>query len=103
MIHNTYHGRHIETDNQVIFLITEGLANYFLFPRFNASGPGTLKGVIDNDTTTRYNIFPQWVRDKKRKTRRAVYDAETEIEVAQYYTVLKYRPPRPHKDLKSQD
>ena len=43
VIHNTYHGGNIENDHQVKCSISKGSAKHFVFPKFIASGPGTLR------------------------------------------------------------
>ena len=53
VIHSIEHVGHIETDHQVTLLMPGDAAKHFLFPNFTYSGPGMLKEVVDNDTTTR--------------------------------------------------
>ena len=38
-------------------MIPEGVAKNVMFPRFTASGPGRLREVVNNDTTTRDKLF----------------------------------------------
>ena len=52
----TYHGVKIELDSYAIFLIPEEVVNNFDLPSFTVLGTGTLRGAMDNDTTTRYKI-----------------------------------------------
>ena len=53
VIHNTYHGRHIETDHNVICSITEDVENHFSLPNFTTPVRGMLMEVLDNNTATR--------------------------------------------------
>ena len=53
VIKNKYHGGNIETSHQVTLSMSEDDAKHFLLPKFTASGPGTLREVIDNVTTPR--------------------------------------------------
>ena len=62
LIHNTYHGGHIETDHSCICSIPEDVENHFELPNFITPVPGTLRDVLDNNTTTREKKLPQWFR-----------------------------------------
>ena len=59
--------------------------------------------VINNDTTTRDNISLDSLDMTKGKSVSASMMLKTGMELAQDYTVFNYKPPRPQKDLKSQD
>ena len=50
MVHNTYNGGHIETDNHVIYSIAENTAETFTFPKSTHPVLGNFRGVLDNDT-----------------------------------------------------
>ena len=76
VIHNTYQGVHIETDHHVICLMPEVLSKHFLFPKFTASWLVKLRKVNGNDTKTRDQSFPQWVRGDKRSINKCIFDAE---------------------------
>ena len=56
VIHNTYHGGNIETYHVVICSMLEDVTKHFAFHNFTTPGKGTLKEVIDNDTTPRDKI-----------------------------------------------
>ena len=68
VIHDTYNVGHIEIDHHVIFLMPEDVSKHFLFPNFKAPVPGTLREVLDNDTTPRDKISLNGLGTKKRKS-----------------------------------
>ena len=79
------------------------MAKNFAFPNFATPVPGTLKEVLDNDTTPRDKISLNGLEMKKGKYGGASMMLKTGMEVPQDYSFFNYRPPRPQKDLKSQD
>ena len=83
--------------------MTEDMAKRLLLPNFTTPVPGTLRGVIENDTTPRDKISLNGLGIKKGKSGVASMMLKIVMEVAQYYNVFNYGPPRPQKDLKSQD
>ena len=62
--------------------------------------PGTLREVLDNGITPRYKISLNGLGMKKGKSRDLSMMLKIGMEMAQYYTVLNYRPQNPQKDLK---
>ena len=56
IINNTYHGGHLETDHNVIWLMPEDVTKNYVFPNFTTSMIGTLGEVLDNDMTPRDKI-----------------------------------------------
>ena len=81
----------------------EGIANHFVFPKFTASGKGTLKEVIDNDTITRYKITLNVLGVEKGESGGVSMMLKTGMDMSQDYTVFDNRPPIPQKDIKPQD
>ena len=65
VVHNTYHSGNIETYHHVMFLMTEEIENQIVFSAFTDPGPVTLRGVMENDTTTRDKISFNWLILKK--------------------------------------
>ena len=57
LLHSTYPGGHTETYHRMICSMPEIFETQFSFPNFTAPGPGTLRELLDNQTTTRDNIF----------------------------------------------
>ena len=53
--------------------------------------------ALENDTTTRDKISLNWLGIKKSKSGGASMMLKTVMEVAQDYTVFKYKPPIPQK------
>ena len=102
MIYNTYRGGNIETDHHVILLIAEDVPKHFVFPNFVTPVTGTLRGVLDNETTPRDKIYLNGLGMIKGKSGGASMMLKTGMEVDQYYIVFNYSPPRPQKDLKYQ-
>ena len=68
VIHNTYHGGHIETDHHIICSMIEDMEKRFEFPNSTTPVPGTLMEVLDNDTTTRDKIYLNGLGMKKGKS-----------------------------------
>ena len=95
VIHNTYHGGNIGTENHVVFSIPEDVARQFLFPNFATPMPGTLRGVIYNDIAPIDKISLNGLGMTKDKAGVLSIILKIGMEVAQYYTVLNYGPPSP--------
>ena len=91
-MHNIYHGVHIETDHHVICSMTEDAAKQFAFPNFTTPVPGTLRKVLDNNTTTRDKFYLNGLGMKKGESGGVSILFKTGMEVAQYYTVLLFAP-----------
>ena len=73
------------------------------FPHFSSPVLGTLRGVLDNDITTRDKSHLNGLGMKKVESGGLSMMMKSGMEVYQYYTVFKYGPPRPQKELNSQD
>ena len=101
-IHNTYHGGHIETYHRVRFSIAEDVEKHFLFPSSITPMKGTLREVLYSDITPGDKISLNGLGMAKDKSRGLSMMLRIGMEVAQYYTVFNYGPPRPQKDLKYQ-
>ena len=71
----------------------EDVANHFLFPKFTASGPGTLREVIDNDKTTRDKISFNGLGVIKGRSISVSLMLKTGMELAEYCTVFNYGLP----------
>ena len=56
VIHNTYHGGHIETYHHVICSILEDVAKQSVTPNFTTPIPGILREVLDNEMAPRDKI-----------------------------------------------
>ena len=82
--------------------MTEDAAKQFAFPNFTTPVPGTLRKVLDNDTTTRDKFYLNGLGMKKGESGGVSIMFKTGMEVAQYYTVFNCGPPRPQKYLKPQ-
>ena len=54
--HNTYYGGHNETEHHVIFPMTEHMARHLAFYNFATPVLGTMREVLDNNTTPRDKI-----------------------------------------------
>ena len=78
------------------------VAKHLALTNFTTPIPGTLRGVLDNDITPRYNISLNGLGIKKGKSGGLSLMLKTGMEVSQYYTIFNYVPPSPHKDLKYQ-
>ena len=78
------------------------VANHFAFPNFTTPTPGTLREILDNDIAPRDKISLNGLRMKFFKAGGLSMMLKTVMKVAQYYTVFKYGPPKPQKDLKPQ-
>ena len=87
-IHSTYHGGNIETDHHFICLIPEDVPKPSVFPKFTALVSGTLRGVLDSDTTTRDKIYLNGLGVTKVESIGLFMILKTEMEVSQYYTVF---------------
>ena len=103
LINDTYHGRHVETDHHFICSIPEDVAKLFALPNYITLVPGTLREVLENDTTPRYKISLKGLGMKKVKSGGASMMLKIVMEVNQDYTVFDYVPPRPQKELISND
>ena len=79
----------------------EDALKHFELPNFTTPMPGTIRGVLDNDTAPRDKIFLGGLGMKEVKTGVLSMILKTGMEVAQYYTVFNYGSPIPQKDLKS--
>ena len=80
----------------------EDVSKHFLFPNFKAPVPGTLREVLDNDTTRSDNFFLGGLRVKTFEYGGVSMMLIIGMEVAQDYNIFNYTPPRPQKDTKSQ-
>ena len=65
VIHNAYHGGHIETDHHVICPMPEDVAKHFSFPNITTPVSGTSREVLDNNTTTREKSYLNGLGMKK--------------------------------------
>ena len=79
------------------------MAKHFAFLNLTTPVPGTLRGVLENDTTPGNKISLNGLGMKKYKSGGTSMMLKTGMELAQYYNIFNYVPPRPHKYLKSQD
>ena len=93
VINKTYHGGNIGIDHHVICLIPEDATNNFLLSNFTIPESGTLKEVLDNETTKRDNTPLNGLGMTKGKYRGVSVMLKTGMEVAQYFTIFNYRPP----------
>ena len=59
--------------------------------------PGTLRGVLENDTKTREKNYLNGLNMKKVESGGVSIILKTGTEVAQYYTIFNYGPPIPQK------
>ena len=79
------------------------MEKHFEFTNFFTPVPGALRGVLYNDTTARDRNSLNWLGMKASKSGVVSMILKTGMEVDKYYTIFNYGPPRPQKDLKSQD
>ena len=93
VIHNTYHGGYIETNYQVIQSMSEDVANKFVLFKFTVPESGTLREVIENDTTTIYKIPLNGLKVTKFQSISASMMNKNGMEVAESCTILNYGPP----------
>ena len=77
----------------------EEMSNHFAFPDFATPVSGTLREVLDNDTTTREKSYLNGLVMKKVVSMML----KIGMEVAQYYTVFNFVLPSPQKYLNAQD
>ena len=70
----------------------EDVAKHFFFPNFTTPVPGTVREVIDNDTTKRAKIYLNGLDMTKGESGSAYMMIKTGMVVAQYYTVFNYGP-----------
>ena len=103
VIFNTYHGGDVETGHHVIWLIPEDVANNFSFPNFITAVLGTLRGVLENDTTPRDKIYLTRLGMTEGKYGGASMVMKTGMEFTQDYTAFSYGPPSPYKYLNHQN
>ena len=92
-IHNIYHGINIETDHQFTHSMPEYVAKHFVFPKFTASGPGTFREVIDNDTTTRDKMSLNGLKATKGQPISVSMMLKTGMEAPEDHNNLNYGPP----------
>ena len=71
----------------------EDMVKHFVFPNFNTPVPGTLRGVLDNDTKTRYKSHLNGLNITKVEPGGVSMMLKTVMELDQYYTVFNYVPP----------
>ena len=64
VIHNTYHGEHIETYQHVICSIPEDVAKQSVTPNFTTPILGILREVLDNEMAPRDKISLNGLRIK---------------------------------------
>ena len=83
--------------------MAEDMAKHFALTNFTTPVPGTLREVLENDTTPRGKTPLNGLGMTKGKSVGAYMMLKTGMEVDQYYTVFNYRPPIPQKDLNYQD
>ena len=57
IIHNTYHGGHIENDHHFICSILEDMEKHLEFPNFTIPVLGTLREILENFTRTNDKYF----------------------------------------------
>ena len=95
IIHNTYHGGNIETYHHVLCSIPEDMENHFVLPNFTTPVPGTLRKVLDKDTTTREKGHLKGLNMTKGESGGLYMMIKTGMEVSQYYTVFNYGSPIP--------
>ena len=69
IIHNTYNGGNIETDQHVICLIPEDVENLFAFPNLTTPVIGTLGEVLYNGNTKRDKSYLNGFGTKKDESR----------------------------------
>ena len=75
--------------------MTEDAAKQFAFPNFTTPVPGTLRKVLDNDTTTRDKFYLNGLGMKKGESGGVSIMLKTGMELVQYYTVFSYVPTIP--------
>ena len=80
----------------------EDVAKHLSLPNFTTPIPGTLRGVLDNDITPRYNISLNGLGIKKVKSGGLSLMLKTVMEVSQDCTIFNYVPPSSHEYLKYQ-
>ena len=102
VIHNTYHGGHIENYHHFICSIPEDVEKHFVLPNFTSPMTGTLRKVLENDMAPRDNISLNGLGMTKVKSIGLSMILKTVMEVAQYYTVFSYGPPIPHNNVNPQ-
>ena len=71
--------------------------NQLSFPNIDTSVPGTLREVLDNNTTTRDKSYLDGLGMKKGESGRVSMMVKTGMGVSKYYNIFNYRPPRPQK------
>ena len=74
-----------------------------MFHKFTFPVPGTLRGFLDNDTTTRDKISLKVLGVKKGKSGGVAMMMKTGMRLVQYYIFFFYGPPIPQNNLSSQD
>ena len=74
-----------------------------MLPDFTTPVPITLREVLDNNTITRDKSHLNGLGMKKGESGGVSMMLKIGMEVAQYYNVFDYGPPRPQKDLNLQD
>ena len=73
------------------------MAKHYAFPNITTPVSGTLRGFLENDTTTGDKNFLNGLGMTKGESGGVSMIMKTVVEVAQYYTVFNYIPPRPTK------
>ena len=81
----------------------EDVENNCVLPKFTIPVTETLREFLDNDTTTRDKITLNGLGMKKDKSISVSVIMKIGTEVAEYCTVLNYRPPIPQKGVGSED
>ena len=71
----------------------EYVAKHFVFPKFTASGPGTFREVIDNDTTTRDKMSLNGLKATKGQPISLSMMLKTGMEAPEDHNNLNYGPP----------
>ena len=79
------------------------MEKHFELPNFITPVPGTLRDVLDNNTTTRDKSYLNGLGIRKYEPRGVSIMMKTVMEVAQDHTVFDYVPPIPQKDLNPKD
>ena len=93
VVYKEDHGGHIETDHQVTCSMPEDTARNFVLPNSTASGPGALREVIENNTTTKYKLSPNGLEITKGHSLSVSMMLKTEMEAVEDCTIFKYGPP----------
>ena len=79
----------------------EDVANHFAFSNFAAPVSGTLREILDNDTTTRDKISLKVLDVTKGESVGVSTMLKILMKVAQEYTVFNYVPPKSQNNVNS--